>query len=93
MLKQLIVVWLVVAAGIAVSAAVIPSVEIDGGLTALLGVALLFGLVNALIGPLLHLVSLPLTVLTFGLFGLVPLLSMAGLVLARWLLYGVWPWT
>ena len=26
------------------------------------------------------------------LVGLVPLLAMAGLVLARWLLYGVWPW-
>ena len=30
--------------------------------------------------------------IVFGLFGLVPLLAMAGLVLARWLLYGVWPW-
>ena len=26
------------------------------------------------------------------LIGLVPLLAMAGLVLARWMLYGVWPW-
>ncbi|WP_426244831.1 phage holin family protein [Nocardioides sp. LHG3406-4] len=71
MLKQLIVVWLVVAAAIAVTAALVPSVEIDGGLVALLGVALLFGLVNALIGPLLRLVSLPLTMVTLGLFGLV----------------------
>ena len=37
----------------------------------LLGVALLFGLVNALVGPLLRLVSLPLTLVTFGLFALV----------------------
>ena len=71
MLKQLIVVWLVVAAAIAVSAALIPSVEIEGGAVALLGVALLFGLVNALLGPLLRLVSLPLTMVTLGLFGLV----------------------
>ena len=35
------------------------------------GVALLFGLVNALIGTLLRLISLPLTLMTFGLFGLV----------------------
>ena len=33
--------------------------------------ALLFGLVNALIGTLLRLISLPLTLMTFGLFGLV----------------------
>jgi putative membrane protein len=71
MLKQLIVVWLVVAVGIAVAAALVPSVEIDGGVVSLLWVALLFGLVNALIGPLLRLVSLPLTLITLGLFGLV----------------------
>ena len=71
MLKQLIVVWLVVAAAIAVTAALIPSVEIEGGVIALLGVALLFGLVNALLGPLLRLVSLPLNMVTLGLFGLV----------------------
>ena len=71
MLKQLVVVWLVVAAAIAITAGLLPSVEIDGGFFALLGVALLFGLVNALIGPLLRLVSLPLTMVTFGLFSLV----------------------
>jgi len=71
MLKLLIVVWLVVAAGIAVAAAIVPSVEIHGGVVSLLWVPLLFGLVNALVGPLLRLVSLPLTVLTLGLFGLV----------------------
>ena len=71
MLKSIILVWLALAAGIAVAALVIPSVEFDGGLLTLLWVALLFGLVNAVIGPLLHLISLPLTVLTLGLFGLV----------------------
>lgn len=71
MLKQLVVVWLVVAAGIAAAAALVPSVEIDGGVVSLLWVALLFGLVNALIGPLLRLISLPLTLITLGLFGLV----------------------
>jgi putative membrane protein len=71
MIKQLIVVWFVVAAAIAITAALIPSVEVDGGFFALLGVAVIFGLVNALIGTLLRLVSLPLTLMTFGLFGLV----------------------
>jgi len=71
MLKQLVVVWLIVAAAIAITAGLLPSVEIDGGFFALLGVALLFGLVNALIGPVLRLISLPLTLITFGLFSLV----------------------
>ena len=71
MLKQLIIVWVVVAAALAITAWLLPSVEVDGGVLALLGVALLFGLVNALIGTLLRLISLPLTLMTFGLFGLV----------------------
>ena len=71
MLKQLVAAWLVLAAAIAIAAALVPSVDIDGGLLALLGVALIFGLVNALIGPLLRLVSLPITLVTFGLFALV----------------------
>lgn len=71
MLKQLIVVWLVTAAAIAVAAALVPSVDIDGGVVSLLGVALVFGLVNAIVGPLLRLVSLPLTIVTLGLFALV----------------------
>src|ERR1051325_10778951 len=71
MLKQLIFVWAVTAVAIAVAAALVPSVDINGGVVSLLWVALLFGLVNGLIGPLLRLISLPLTLITFGLFGLV----------------------
>ena len=71
MFKQLIFVWLSVAVAIAITAAIMPSVEVNGGVLALLWVSVLFGLVNALIGPILRLISLPLTVVTFGLFGLV----------------------
>ncbi|WP_244928131.1 phage holin family protein [Nocardioides sp. W7] len=71
MLKQIILVWLVTAAAIAVAAALVPSVDIDGGVLSLLGVALVFGLVNAIIGPLLRLLSLPLTMVTLGLFALI----------------------
>ena len=71
MLKQLIFVWVATAVALALAAALIPSVDIDGGVGTLLWVALLFGLVNGLIGPLLRLISLPLTLVTFGLFGLV----------------------
>jgi putative membrane protein len=71
MIKRLIFVWFVVAAALAIAAAVVPSVEIEGGFFSLLGLAVVFGLVNAIIGTLLRLVSLPLTLMTFGLFGLV----------------------
>ena len=79
MVKQLIVVWAIVAASIWVAAALLPSVEIHGGVGSLLWVALLFGLVNALIGPILRLVSLPLTVVTFGLFALVVNAALLGI--------------
>ncbi len=71
MVKAIIVTWLVLAAAIGLTAAIVPSVDINGGFFTLLWVALLFGLVNALIGPILRLISLPLNVMTFGLFALV----------------------
>ncbi len=71
MWKSLLVAWLVTAAAIAVAAAIVPSVEIDGGVVALLGVALLFGLVNAILGTVLRFLSLPINLITFGLFALV----------------------
>jgi putative membrane protein len=71
MLVKLLLAWIVVAAAIAAAAAVVPSVEIDGGVLSLLWVALLFGLVNALVGPVLQLLALPLTLITLGLFALV----------------------
>ena len=71
MWKPLLVAWLVIAVAIAITAAIVPSVEIDGGVLALLGIALLFGLVNALLGPLLRFLSLPLNAITFGFFAIV----------------------
>lgn len=71
MVKSLLIVWFVTAAAIGLAAAVVPSVEVDGGVLSLLGLAIVFGLVNAVIGTVLRLVSLPLTLITFGLFGLV----------------------
>lgn len=78
MLKWLIVRLLVVAAAFAVAAWLIPSFDVKGGFFAYVWVAAVFGVVNAVIGPILRLVSLPLTVLTLGLFALV----VNGLVIA-----------
>jgi putative membrane protein len=71
MLKRIAVSWLVVAAAVAVAASIVPGIELSGGVLTLLWVALLFGLVNAVLGPILHIVALPLTVVTLGLFALV----------------------
>lgn len=56
--------------GLAIAARLVPGVSYDVPLTLALA-ALLLGVVNALLRPLLILLTLPLTVLTFGLFLLV----------------------
>ena len=71
MLILLLLRWAIIAVAIAIAAWVLPSVDVDGGFWGVVGIALIFGLVNALIGPILRLLSLPLTMLTFGLFGLI----------------------
>lgn len=48
----------------------VPGVTVKDFPTAIIA-ALVIGLVNALLGPILHLLSLPLTILTLGLFSLV----------------------
>ena len=67
------------AAALWVAATLVSGVEIEG-LGSLIAVAAIFGVVNAMIKPVAHLVGLPLTCLTFGLFALV--INAAMLVLA-----------
>jgi putative membrane protein len=67
------------AVGLALAAALVPGIEIRG-LGTLLFAALLMGVVNALLRPLIILVTLPLTIVTFGLFLLVVNAAMFGLV-------------
>jgi len=46
-------------------------VHVNGGFVSLLWIAVIFTVVNAIVGPVLRLLSLPLVVLTLGLFLLV----------------------
>lgn len=71
MLIRAIVAWVVIAAAVGIAAAIVPGIEVGDGFFTLMWVALLFGFVNAILGPILHIISLPLTVITFGLFALV----------------------
>jgi putative membrane protein len=49
------------------AAAIVPGIEISG-VPAALGAGLVFGLINAVLRPVLLIVTLPLTLLTLGLF-------------------------
>ena len=67
------------AVGLALAAWLLPGVRVDD-LGTLLVAAVLLGLVNALVRPVLVLLTLPLTVLTLGLFLIVINAAMIGLV-------------
>ena len=64
---NLLAVWIVNALALLALPYVVPSVQIAGFGTALL-VAVVLGLINALLKPLLVLLTLPVTLLTLGLF-------------------------
>lgn len=81
----LVVRTLIIALGIWLASALIPGVEVEGAGTVLLA-ALLLGLVNALVRPLLVILTFPITILTLGLFLLVIHAGMFALV--AWLLGG-----
>ncbi|MBO0845026.1 MAG: phage holin family protein [Nocardioides sp.] len=71
MLRYLLARLIVVAVALVVTAWIIPDVDITGDVISVLGVAVLFGIVTALLGPILRLLTLPLNVMTLGLFTLV----------------------
>jgi putative membrane protein len=84
-MQGIIVRTLIIAAGIALAAWLIPGIRVDGPGTLILA-ALLMGLVNAFVRPLLVLLTLPLTIVTFGVFLLFLNAALFGLV--AWMLDG-----
>lgn len=67
---NLILKWVLFALVIMLIAWVIPGISITGFISALI-VVLVMSVVNLFVRPLINLISLPLNVLTFGLFSLV----------------------
>ncbi len=75
--------WAALALAFWVATALIPGIDVLGGFTTYLWVALLFGLLNATLGSLLKLLTLPAVILTLGLFLVVVNAAILELV-ARW---------
>ena len=59
------------AAAFAITTWILSGMSISGGVFSYLWISLLFGIVNALIGTFLRIISLPLTIITLGLFSIV----------------------
>jgi putative membrane protein len=66
-MRNILLVWLINALALLALPYVVPSVQVQGFGTALVA-ALVLGLVNTLIRPVLVLLTLPITVVTLGLF-------------------------
>lgn len=62
---------LINAAALWVAVQIVPGITYAGGWLPFLGVALVFGLVNAFLRPIVKLLTLPIIFLTLGLFALV----------------------
>jgi putative membrane protein len=81
MMSGFLIRLLITALGLWVAQAIVPGMEIQGVGTLLLA-ALLLGIVNAFVRPLIVLLTLPITVVSLGLFLLVVNAAMLGLVAA-----------
>jgi putative membrane protein len=73
--------FLVTAAALWAIAVYVPGFHINGWVSAIVA-AIIFGIVNAIIGPILKLLTLPLTILTLGLFTIV----------VNWILFALTVW-
>jgi putative membrane protein len=67
---QKIIHWIINAVAVLIAAYIIPTVHVEGFFTALV-VAVVLGVFNTFLRPILILLTLPITVVTLGLFALV----------------------
>jgi putative membrane protein len=84
--------WVVSGAAIIITAYLLPGVAVEGFLAALV-TALILGLINAVIRPILILLTLPLNILTLGLFTLVInalLIMLAANIVPGFAVQGFW---
>lgn len=94
MIRNLLVKWAILAVAIGVTIYFVPGIGIEGGIWQLFLVALVFGLITAVLGPILKVLTLPLMAATLGLFSLV--INFALFLLTAWIMPnlkidGLWP--
>jgi putative membrane protein len=80
-MRNFLIHWLVTAIALAVGARLVPGIHV-GSLGVLLVSGLVLGIVNALVRPVLVLLTLPITILTLGLFYLIVNAAAFGLAAA-----------
>lgn len=84
--------WAISAASLAIVAYVFPGIELQG-VAAILIAPIVIGLINATIGLILKIVTLPITIFTFGIFLLVInalMLQLAAILVPGFYIAGFW---
>ncbi|MCL4514845.1 MAG: phage holin family protein [Firmicutes bacterium] len=91
-MRKLLVRWLIVALAIFIVPYIVPGISVDSFQAALIA-ALVLGIVNVVIRPVLVILSLPVEILTLGLFTFVInalMLSLAARFVAGFNIAGFW---
>lgn len=70
-MRNLLIRWAILALAVSAAAWLFDGVEVEGGFWSYVWVAAILGLLNAVVRPIILLLTLPITVLTLGLFILV----------------------
>lgn len=70
-MTKFVIRWLINAAGLFAAVWIVPGIDYLGEWTGILWLALIIGLLNALVRPLLKFLTCPLIILTLGLFTIV----------------------
>jgi putative membrane protein len=71
MILAFLISWAILAVAFAITSWLVPGMDVSGGVWGYIWVSALFGIVNAIIGTFLRILTLPLTLVTLGLFGLI----------------------
>jgi putative membrane protein len=82
---QLLMKWFISAVAVFLTANLLPGAHVDSFTTALI-VALVLGVINAIIKPILFILTIPITIVTLGLFGLI--LNTLMILITDWLIKG-----
>jgi putative membrane protein len=80
---MILVRWAVLAFSMWIATLVVPGITVNGGVGTYLWVALLFGLINSIVGSIIKVLTFPVSIVTFGLFLFVVNAAMLSLT-ARW---------
>lgn len=84
--------WLITALAIGVAAYLIPGIEVT--LIGAVVLAVVLGIINVFLKPIINLITLPINVVTLGLFSLVVnalLIMLAGMIVPGFSVDGFWP--